>query len=121
MGPLAVNARAAGTPGLVLAGDAAGFIDPMTGDGLRFAIRGGELAAEAVLEEFASGQPAYTHLEASRAREFARKCRLNRALRVLVGSPRALELAAAVSSVWTTPVAYLIQLAGDVPLARKGA
>jgi 2-polyprenyl-6-methoxyphenol hydroxylase-like FAD-dependent oxidoreductase len=28
-----------------LAGDAAGFIDPMTGDGLRFAVQGGELAA----------------------------------------------------------------------------
>ena len=34
-----------GAPGLLLAGDAAGFIDPMTGDGLRFAVRGGELAA----------------------------------------------------------------------------
>ena len=31
--------------GLLLAGDAAGFIDPMTGDGLRFAVRGGVLAA----------------------------------------------------------------------------
>ncbi len=35
--------------GLLLAGDAAGFIDPMTGDGLRFAVRGGELAAAAAL------------------------------------------------------------------------
>ena len=36
--------------GLLLAGDAAGFIDPMTGDGLRFAVRGGELAARAALQ-----------------------------------------------------------------------
>ena len=27
-------------PGLLLAGDAAGFIDPITGDGLRFALLG---------------------------------------------------------------------------------
>ena len=39
LGPMAVDAPAAGEPGLLLAGDAAGFIDPMTGDGLRFALR----------------------------------------------------------------------------------
>src|SRR6185295_5956305 len=32
LGPLAVDASAAGVDGLLLAGDAAGFIDPMTGD-----------------------------------------------------------------------------------------
>ena len=37
--------RHAGT--VLLAGDAAGFVDPMTGDGLRFAVEGGELAARA--------------------------------------------------------------------------
>ena len=46
LGPLAVDAAAAGVPGLLLAGDAAGFVDPMTGDGLRFALRGAELAAD---------------------------------------------------------------------------
>ena len=46
--------------GLLLAGDAAGFIDPMTGDGLRFAIRGGELAADAALERWPAGGPACT-------------------------------------------------------------
>ena len=28
-------------PGLLLAGDAAGFVDPMTGDGIHIALRGG--------------------------------------------------------------------------------
>jgi menaquinone-9 beta-reductase len=56
LGPLAVDATAAAAPdGLLLAGDAAGFIDPMTGDGLRFAIRGGELAALAALEALEHG------------------------------------------------------------------
>src|SRR4029077_10537915 len=36
VGPLAMDAEVPGMPGLLLAGDAAGFIDPMTGDGLRF-------------------------------------------------------------------------------------
>ncbi len=52
LGPMAVDASAAGEPGLLLAGDAAGFIDPMTGDGLRFALMGAELAAAIVKEVF---------------------------------------------------------------------
>jgi flavin-dependent dehydrogenase len=119
LGPLAVNARAAGCPGLLLAGDAAGFVDPMTGDGLRFALRGGELAAEAALDELASGQPAYDRLAAQRQREFSTKWRINRALRMMVGSPGAVGLAAAISTWWSAPVEYLIQLAGDVSLARR--
>ena len=121
MGPLAVNARAAGCPGLLLAGDAAGFVDPMTGDGLRFALRGGELAAQAALDELASGQPACDRLGLQRRREFQGKWRINRALRAMVGSPRALEFVAAASSWWSLPVEYLIHLAGDVSLARRRA
>jgi flavin-dependent dehydrogenase len=119
LGPLAVNAGAAGCPGLLLAGDAAGFVDPMTGDGLRFALRGGELAAQAALDELASGQPAFARLGAQRRHEFSMKWRINRALRLMVGSPRALGVAAFASTWWSTPVEYLIQIAGDVGLARR--
>lgn len=121
MGPLAVNARAAGCPGLLLAGDAAGFVDPITGDGLRFALRGGELAAKAALDELASGQPAHAQLGASRHREFSTKWRVNRVLRTVVSSPGAVGLAARVATWWSAPVEYLIQLAGDVQLARRDA
>jgi menaquinone-9 beta-reductase len=119
LGPLAVNARAAGCSGLLLAGDAAGFVDPMTGDGLRFALRGGELAAHAALDELASGRPAYALLAALRRHEFSTKWCINRALRVMVGSPGAVGLASLVSNWWSGPVEYLIQLAGDVGLARR--
>ena len=119
LGPLAVNARAAGCPGLLLAGDAAGFVDPMTGDGLRFALQGGELAAHAALDELATGRPAFGRLDAERRREFSAKWRINRALRTMVGSPGAVGFAALVSSWWSAPVEYLIQLAGDVALARR--
>jgi flavin-dependent dehydrogenase len=119
LGPLAVEARAAGCAGLLLAGDAAGFVDPMTGDGLRFALRGGELAAEAALFELQTGIPAYHRLNEARRREFAGKWRINRALRALVGSPRGVRVAAAVSACWGLPVRYLIGVAGDVPLTRS--
>ena len=121
LGPLAVEARSAGCPGLLLAGDAAGFVDPMTGDGLRFALRGGELAAEAALFELESGISAHTRLYASRFREFSGKWRVNRALRSLVASPRGVQLAAAVAMRWSTPIRFLIGVAGDIDLARRGA
>ena len=118
LGPLAVHARAAGCPGLLLAGDAAGFIDPMTGDGLRFAIRGGELAAETAVRELESGMSAHDWLWRVRAAEFSGKWRVNRALRSLVASPRGVSLAAALTLRWATPVQFLVGVAGDVNLAR---
>ena len=118
LGPLAVTARASGCPGLLLAGDAAGFIDPMTGDGLRFALRGGELAAQAALMELGTGTPSCEWLDAARARAFSGKWRINRALRALVASPGAVRFGAALSACWPLPVRYLIGVAGDVSLAR---
>jgi flavin-dependent dehydrogenase len=119
LGPLGVDSSAPGCPGLLLAGDAAGFVDPMTGDGLRFAIRGGELAARAALAELESGVPAFEQLRAWRTREFAGKWRINRTLRALVESPRALWCAARAAHAWPAPVTHLIGVAGDVALARE--
>ncbi|MBI4886667.1 MAG: NAD(P)/FAD-dependent oxidoreductase [Acidobacteria bacterium] len=117
LGPLAVDAVAAGCPGLLLAGDAAGFIDPMTGDGLRFAIRGGELAAEAALSELEHGAPAHARLCAARRREFGGKWRFNRGLRLLVAHPSGVALAAGMASFWPAPFRSLVAAAGDVGLA----
>jgi menaquinone-9 beta-reductase len=115
LGPLAVDAADAGMPGLLLAGDAAGFIDPMTGDGLRFAVRGGELAAEIALAAF-GGRVARPHaqLRRRRQREFGRKWRFNRTVRRLVGRPLTVELAgiAAFTAPWVLQRA--IRYAGDV-------
>ena len=119
LGPLAVESSAAGCPGLLLAGDAGGFVDPMTGDGLRFAIRGGELAAQAALVELDSGVPAFERLHLWRRQEFSAKWRINRVLRALVGSPFPLSVAAGVSKAWSSPVERLVGIAGDVELARR--
>jgi menaquinone-9 beta-reductase len=114
LGPLAIEATSAGVPGLLLAGDAAGFIDPMTGDGLRFAIRGAELAAECALRELQTGRATHGELAAARRREFGGKWRLNRVLRAVVSSPRTVSAAARVASVWHAPVRQLIAVAGDL-------
>lgn len=121
LGPLAVDASAAGRPGLLLAGDAAGFIDPITGDGLRFALRGGELAAQAAIEALRHGVgTAHEQLAARRRAEFRRKQGFNRALRRIVGSPRLVRLAAAGGRVAPFMLRRIIAIAGDVgPAARQ--
>src|SRR5258706_11075584 len=49
--PLPINRQhePLGTARCLLAGDAAGLVDPFTGEGIRFAIKSGRLAAEAIL------------------------------------------------------------------------
>ena len=118
LGPLAVDVREAAIDGLLLAGDAAGFIDPMTGDGLRFATHGAELAAAAALQALEHGWAGvHDRLAAERRRAFAGKWRFNRALRALVASPRGVE-AAAVGARFAPGVLHaVIARAGDCPAA----
>ena len=90
------------------------FIDPMTGDGLRFAVRGGELAAEVALASFGGrlGRP-YAQLQRLRQREFGTKWRFNRTVRRLVDRSLSVELAgvAALTAPWLLRRA--IRYAGD--------
>ena len=116
LGPMAVDATAAGEPGLLMAGDAAGFIDPMTGDGLRFALMGAELAAAVVKEVFdgsLSIDRAHLELADRRRRAFASKWRFNRALRSLVASPLSVSAAAATATVLPALFTRMIKYAGD--------
>jgi flavin-dependent dehydrogenase len=118
LGPLAVDATGRSVDGLLLAGDAAGFVDPMTGDGLRFAVRGGELAAAAALEALEHGWTGvHTKLAAARRTEFARKWRFNRALRAIVASPSAIQAAAAGARLVPGVLRAIIARAGDCDLA----
>ena len=115
LGPLAVDVdQDAAIAGLLVAGDAGGFIDPMTGDGLRFAVRGGELAAAAALRALAHGwHGIHAQLAAERRAEFSGKWRFNRALRALVASPRAVGAAAVGARVAPGVLARAIAHAGD--------
>jgi flavin-dependent dehydrogenase len=122
LGPLAVDLERAGLDGLLLAGDASGFIDPMTGDGLRFAVRGGELAAIAALEALEHGWTGvHARLAARRRREFGDKWRFNRAVRALVASPRAVDAAALSASIAPGLLRAMIAYAGDCGAATESS
>ena len=115
LGPLAVDAPVAGSPGLLLAGDAAGFIDPMTGDGLRFAFAGARLAADTALAALDAGDvvTAWQQLTRRRRALFAPKWRFNRTLAALVDHPAGVSMASAGARVMPALVRKLISVAGD--------
>jgi menaquinone-9 beta-reductase len=118
LGPLAVDVSSRQIEGLLLAGDAAGFVDPMTGDGLRFAVQGGELAGLAALDALQNGwRGVHARLAAQRRRAFATKYRFNRALRAVVGSPAAVSVATTAVRVMPGALRAVIIRAGDCDLA----
>jgi menaquinone-9 beta-reductase len=115
LGPLAVDVSDASVDGLLLAGDAAGFIDPMTGDGLRFAVRGAELAAHAALRALEHGwSGVHDGLREVRRAEFAGKWRFNRIVRALVASPGAIAGASFGARLAPAALHAAIEYAGDV-------
>ncbi len=115
LGPLAVDLVDRDVSGLLLAGDAAGFIDPITGDGLRFAVCGAELAAAVALRtlERHADDPQAT-LTRLRRQAFAAKWRFNRTVRRLVATPSAIHAAGLAAAVSPTLFRRVIAFAGDV-------
>jgi geranylgeranyl reductase family protein len=57
--------------GWMAVGDAAGLVDPITGEGLYYALRSGDLAAQALIAERPETYPASMHKEISEELEFA--------------------------------------------------
>jgi flavin-dependent dehydrogenase len=84
-------------PGWFLVGDAAGFLDPFTGEGLHRALVSTELAAPAILASLrgpdTSGQAASAYDRAMRDR-FASKDVVSWLVQSFLGRPRAFEYAA---------------------------
>lgn len=57
IGPLRSRVRRTSAPGVLLAGDAAGFVDPFTGQGVLLAIGSGRRAAAAAVDVLCGGLP----------------------------------------------------------------
>jgi flavin-dependent dehydrogenase len=99
LGPLAYRVVPPRQGGVLLVGDAAGFYDPFTGEGVFAALRGAELAADAVAGALRSGDRSAAALaayEAARREAFRDKVRVTRALQMVIGWRRAANGAARV-------------------------
>ena len=97
MGPLAYRVGEPRVGGVMLAGDAAGFYDPFTGEGLYTALRSAEMLAEVAHAALAADDVSPTALAPySRARRevFGDKARVTQALQFLIARRRLANLAA---------------------------
>jgi menaquinone-9 beta-reductase len=89
--PLALAPRRPSGDGFMLVGDAARVTEPVTGEGVYFALKSGELAADAAHGAFARGDlsaKAMESYDAACRRALARREFMNRLIRALVYRPR---------------------------------
>jgi flavin-dependent dehydrogenase len=86
IGPLALEARRVSAPGAALVGDAAGFYDPFTGEGVTLALRGAEILAD-VADGWLRGGASLAEYDRRRAEATRDKFRLNRLLQRVVAWP----------------------------------
>lgn len=91
--PLARSVRAVAGPGYLLVGDAAGFLDPFTGEGIYRGLRGAELAAEATARALDRRDAVPVGYDAARRTAFASKERLCMLIQAFLSSPRAFDYA----------------------------
>ncbi len=97
MGPLAYRVGEPRVGGVLLAGDAAGFYDPFTGEGLFTALRSAELLAETAHSALTLGDlstRALAPYTQARYKEFAAKSRVTRGIQLLIARRGLANLAA---------------------------
>lgn len=90
LGPLAYRARRTAAAGALLIGDAAGFYDPFTGEGVFHALQSAERAARCIADILTSGRPAaplLAHFDGEQRRALAARERLGAALQATIRRP----------------------------------
>jgi menaquinone-9 beta-reductase len=109
LGPLAHRATRLAVPGALLVGDAAGFLDPFTGEGIYAALRCAEIAARHVLEQ---GSPE-DYAEAWE-REFTPKWRIASLLQRAIRRPWLAQILAIYLSTRPALTSALMAAFGDL-------
>jgi len=113
---LAFSVRPPSCGGLLLVGDATGFIDPFTGEGIYLSLRSAQLACETLTEAFALGDFSLAVLneyERRRRKENEKKYRLSRVLQGILYRPALCKKVTRVLSQNSDLSARLVGVIGD--------
>ncbi|HEY0972734.1 MAG TPA: hypothetical protein VGE02_17320, partial [Gemmatimonadales bacterium] len=113
--------------GAMLVGDAAGYFDPFTGEGMHAALRGGELLAPHALEaldrlsrgDTRGADRALAAYSASRRRAFAGNWVVERMIAAVISRPALIDRAAHVLSRRKDMADLLVGVTGAVVPARR--
>ena len=120
IGPLALVARRVSAPGGLLVGDAAGFYDPFTGEGVTLALRGAEIASQVAHQALRAARLGDLRLYDRRRRAATEgKFRFNRLLQTVVGRPALANLVAHRLAERPDLADRLVGIAGDYLPARR--
>jgi flavin-dependent dehydrogenase len=118
LGPLVVQAAGPVADGALLVGDAAGFFDPLTGEGMLSALRGAELAGEAADRALGAGDVRAAALAGygrARRAEIAPRVRLDRVVQSVVPRPALAAWLARRLASWPSTADRLVRLTGGDP------
>ncbi|MGY1707978.1 geranylgeranyl reductase family protein [Geodermatophilus sp. SYSU D00758] len=123
--PMALHRQPAYTRGLLLAGDAAGVVNPFNGEGISYALETGRMAAEAAVAALAAaeGPAREAALRAYPARlreEYGRHHRLGTAFLALLEHPGLVRFATAHGLERPRMVAAALRLMGNLSDGRDG-
>ncbi|HSU17804.1 NAD(P)/FAD-dependent oxidoreductase [Longimicrobium sp.] len=116
-GPFDCPIRSAVADGALLVGDAAGYYDPFTGQGIYRALRGGELAADAAHAALRAGDTSASALapyERARRAAFGPGERMQRIVEAFVSRPRLLGAVARRFTARPALADAVIRVTGDV-------
>ena len=122
LGPLACRGSRLAARGALLIGDAAGFLDPFTGEGIHAGLRSAELAVQSALPTLRNGSttPSYVRTyDAAWRREFLPKWRLCTLLQHAIRRPSLAEWLVARLSRRPGLTAILMAAVGDLIPARN--
>ncbi len=121
--PLGVRVTRRAGPGWLLVGDAAGFLDPFTGEGLHRALVSSDLAARAIraaLDARSSGRSAFAAYDRQMRRRFATKDAVSWLVQAFLGRPALLEYAARRLATRPDVRATMGLVMGDLVPASRG-
>ncbi len=116
VGPIGARVKRSSGPGYLLVGDAAGFFDPFTGEGVYKALRGAELAVEVAADALERNDLSARSLRKYsllRHREFAAKEMVCRLVQTFVGLPAGMDYVTARLASRESTRAILTGVLGD--------